>query len=269
MRTMLVAGTRMRREQDALLEALQDPLRRDAALHMLQERSRAAAAMNDSDLGQQQTDMPIKQEERRHSDVSSWNNFDDMRASSGSPLQGFTSSSTTRPMVATTPQMAWTTTGPSMRPDTSVTSGMETGAFQAPATTAAFAGQLGHFVHSGNDSEPSPLQQQMPMGNYPDGSAAPLPFRMQNNDWNKDAASSQMSSQPWMGASPAMPRQLANELELDDSLLRDDTVIGTLHDFGHPERGRLAILPLHEASASRLLFRTGGRVRTPAEHAGL
>ncbi|KAG7140970.1 Conidial development protein fluffy like [Verticillium longisporum] len=130
------------REQDALLEALQDPLRRDAALHMLQERSRAAAAMNDSDLGQQQTDMPIKQEERRHSDVSSWNNFDDMRASSGSPLQGFTSSSTTRPMVATTPQMAWTTTGPSIRPDTSVTSGMETGAFQAPATTAAFADVL-------------------------------------------------------------------------------------------------------------------------------
>ncbi|KAM0514732.1 hypothetical protein ACHAPS_009313 [Verticillium nonalfalfae] len=193
------------REQDALLEALQDPLRRDAALHMLQERSRAAAAMNDSELGQQQTDMPIKQEERRHSDVSSWNNFDDMRASSGSPLQGFTSSSTTRAMVSTTPQMSWTTTGPSMRPDTSVTSGMETGAFQAPATTATFAGQLDHFVHSGNDSEPSPLQhQQMPMGSYPGGSAPPLPFRMQNNDWNKEAASSQMSSQSWMGPSPGM-----------------------------------------------------------------
>ncbi|CRJ80669.1 hypothetical protein BN1708_000335 [Verticillium longisporum] len=192
------------REQDALLEALQDPLRRDAALRMLQERSRVAVAMNDNELGQQQTDMTIKQEERRHSDVSSWNNFDDMRASSGSPLQGFTPSSTTRPMVSTTPQMSWTTTGPCMRPDTSVTSGMETGAFQAPATTAAFAGQLGHFVHSGNDSEPSPLQQQMPMGSYPDGSALPLPFRMQNNDWNKEAASSQMSSQPWMGPSPAM-----------------------------------------------------------------
>ncbi|KAG7141506.1 Conidial development protein fluffy like [Verticillium longisporum] len=130
------------REQDALLEALQDPLRRDAALRMLQERSRVAVAMNDNELGQQQTDMTIKQEERRHSDVSSWNNFDDMRASSGSPLQGFTPSSTTRPMVSTTPQMSWTTTGPCMRPDTSVTSGMETGAFQAPATTAAFADVL-------------------------------------------------------------------------------------------------------------------------------
>ncbi|KAG7150080.1 Conidial development protein fluffy like [Verticillium longisporum] len=56
------------REQDALLEALQDPLRRDAALRMLQERSRVAVAMNDNELGQQQTDMTIKQEERRHSD---------------------------------------------------------------------------------------------------------------------------------------------------------------------------------------------------------
>ncbi|EEY19415.1 predicted protein [Verticillium alfalfae VaMs.102] len=192
------------REQDALLEALQDPLRRDAALHMLQERSRAAAVLNDSELGQQQTDMPIKQEERRHSDVSSWNNFDDMRASSGSPLQGFTSSSTTRAMVSTTPQMSWTTTGPSMRPDTSVTSGMETGAFQAPATTARIRWSARSFRPQWERLRAVSLQHHKCMAVIQVALRPPLPFRMQNNDWNKEAASSQLSSQPWMGPSPGM-----------------------------------------------------------------
>ncbi|KAM9874797.1 hypothetical protein VDGL01_11118 [Verticillium dahliae] len=123
------------REQDAFLEALQDPLRKDLAMRVLQDRNCAGSAGGAESTRQDET--AIEQNGTVHHSTADRSTGENVRAAYGNALQSSASSLTTRSLVAASPHMD----AAPMESDAVVTSG-DAGSFSLSSVAPGTVGQI-------------------------------------------------------------------------------------------------------------------------------